>query len=117
MGMNWAMYDQLGLEVVSKSQEHSQIAFDLHEFWSEELHYEKWSKKKKHWCVDFIISLIPWMRAMTSWGWCTTKLLQDPIVASFNFYIELKFREKWFFQLCPNLPSFAKIPQEILDIE
>jgi hypothetical protein len=41
MGKNQAMYGQLGFEVISKSCEDFQIAPNFHEFWNEELHYEK----------------------------------------------------------------------------
>jgi hypothetical protein len=41
------MYGQLCSKVTSKSYEDSQIAFNFHEFWSEELHFENKPKKKE----------------------------------------------------------------------
>jgi hypothetical protein len=35
------MYGQVGLEVTSKICEDSQIVFNIHEFWTEELQGEK----------------------------------------------------------------------------
>jgi hypothetical protein len=40
------MYNQLGLEVNSKNCEDSQIESNFNEFWSEGLHYRKWSQEK-----------------------------------------------------------------------
>jgi hypothetical protein len=57
---NWAINDQVDLEIISKSCEDSYIASNFHEFWNGGLSCEKQSQNLTLWSLNVIILWIPW---------------------------------------------------------
>jgi hypothetical protein len=53
------MYGLLASKFNSQNYEDSQIAYDFNEFWSKELHHEKWQRKKLG-CLNILILYTPW---------------------------------------------------------